>query len=762
MLAGFSLQSDAGRAQVAEAADRIGLSTALWSAVLDARARNAGSGNRRRLFSALDALFDGPAPMLSTGEPQAVESDRGLETSGDRVVLKKLLLKNWKVFKQAEFAFPDFDEARPVVLIGGKNGYGKTSFLEGLLHGLFGRDATVDLETALNPGATSVVARSQNYKQTLERALHRPARERGAGVMSVRSEWSTGEGDLIVERRWYFDGEGHLVEDDEGLNIWIGPDKDVLPVPDGETAAVFYQAEIARRLMPPSLAAFVLFDGEQVKRFAQRDFADQVRVAVETVLGLTVWRDAISDLRDYARDRSKGAIRNEEGDRLTDERLLELETAEHGVLAAIDTVQAAASPLRGQRDDVLARLGALSGRTYATMQEMLERRQALSSEQARARHELALAASTELPFLLVGRKLRSRLTERLVQDREIEGVQGPWAEPAILELLLSGVARELEGSKSLPMMEKALRNAWASLAATGATDQPLAHPYVSGQARDAAISRLSGTITDDTVQKLAQSLDAMAAELAAIDRAVEEREAQDRASITLRHELEAVTRDLEAIDDQRRVLDQSLGRIQSDLRDLRAQAESRLIARLSDAQLIVRRQAALKAAEGGEALIEALKPACFDAVGSAVTEAYAALAHKGLVSRITIDPDGRVVLVDGRGVDVRAIEASAGESQIFAMALMAAVAQLAGQKLPSIIDTPLGRLDPDHRKRVLAFFTSRDVQTILLSQPDEVNQQYLDLIDHRIAASFHLDHTLLAGGPGRSTPLAGYFPEIAA
>ncbi|MNE92026.1 hypothetical protein D3C80_1897070 [compost metagenome] len=111
---------------------------------------------------------------------------------------------------------------------------------------------------------------------------------------------------------------------------------------------------------------------------------------------------------------------------------------------------------------------------------------------------------------------------------------------------------------------------------------------------------------------------------------------------------------------------------------------------------------------------------------------------------------------------MRAIEASAGESQIFAMALVAAVAGLSGRRLPSIIDTPLGRLDSDHRQRVLAFFTSREVQTILLSQPDEVNAQYLGLIRDRVAAQFHLDHQLRAGGLGGSILVDGYFPEIAA
>lgn len=762
MLGGFSLQSSASQAQITQACRAVGLSPSQWSAVLQARRELTGTGNRRRLFAAFDALFDAPAAHDVEGdEPLAsIVPERTQGDEPERIVLSKLTFKNWKVFRNAEFAFPTYETDRPVVLIGGKNGYGKTSVLEGLLYGLFGRHATVDLESALRPGGASPTARAAAYKRTLEGALHQPAREQGASVMSVRTEWLTGEGELIVERRWYFDDDGTLTDDDEGLNIWIGPDKEVLAVPEGEDPDAFYQDEISRRLMPPSLAAFVLFDGEQVRQFAQRDFADQVRVAVETVLGLTVWREAIADLRAYARDRSKGALRSEEGDLAAAEKLSELEVAERGLLDAIDTVQAAAAPLRARRDDVLASLGSLSVRTYATMSELLERRQALTVQHQRTRHDLALAASNELPLRLVGGALRERLRASLEADRTLDGVNGPWAEPSALERLLAALSDELPGEDQ-PIVESALRRAWATLVDPETSGEPRRHAYVVGATRDAALARLQG-VSEGSVAGLAELAQSLEAEQQDVDNAISALEARDDASVSHRQELEAVTRDLETMDEQRRTLDQALGRIQSQLKDLGDGIEARLVARMSDAQQIGRRRAALDIAQSGEALIEALKPQCFEAVGAAVTDAYAALAHKGLVSRITIDPEGRVVLVDGRGIDVRAIEASAGESQIFAMALMAAVAQLAGRRLPSIIDTPLGRLDSDHRARVLAFFTARDVQTILLSQPDEVNQHYLTLIENRIAARFHLRHTTAAGGPGGSAPVEGYFPEIAA
>lgn len=758
MLAGFSLHDTAGKKRVSEACDAVGLSPALWAAFLETRARHIGSGNRRRMFAAFDRFFDeGPDERASTGEPTQTR------TNGDRIVLTRLAFKNWKVFQNANFVFPRYEAERQVVLIGGKNGYGKTSLLEGLLHGLFGRDADIDLDRNAAGGAPSGAARAQAYRHTLERALHRSAKDRGDSVMLVRSEWQTDDGELIVERRWYFDQDGKLVEDDEGLNLWIGPDKEVLVVPEGEDAVVFYQSEIARRLMPASLAAFVLFDGEQVKRFAQRDFAEQVRVAVETVLGLTVWRDAIADLRAYARDRSKGAVRNEEFDRAVDEAVTDLKTAENAALAEIETVNLAAAPLRVKRDTVLERLGALGGRTYATMQEMLERRQTLGAEHARALHELATLASSELPLLIVGADLRSKLQASLQADQASGTTQEVWADATALEQLVMRMRDELGGPEH-DIVEDALRKAWRALSIQPKVETRRRHSYLAPSTRGAVLERLTEAASgkETAVNDLARRIQTLADERTALDHAIADHELQELAVTELKSELEVVTRELDGLDDIRRALDQTLGRIQGDLREKSEAAETRLVARMSDSQMISRRRAALDLAHRGEVLIDQLKPDCFDAVGEAVTRAYCALAHKGLVSRIIIDPDGRVILMDELGTDIRAVEASAGESQIFAMALMAAVAELSGRRLPSIIDTPLGRLDSDHRRRVLSFFTSRDVQTILLSQPDEVNEHYLSLIEDKIAARFHLDHIRLSGGPGGSVPMEGYFPEIAA
>lgn len=132
-----------------------------------------------------------------------------------------------------------------------------------------------------------------------------------------------------------------------------------------------------------------------------------------------------------------------------------------------------------------------------------------------------------------------------------------------------------------------------------------------------------------------------------------------------------------------------------------------------------------------------------------MTQAYRAMAHKRSVHKIEIDPSLEVRLLGEGGRDLRDMDSSAGEAQIFALSLIAAIASAVKLKLPVIMDTPLARLDKEHRMNVLNYFTARaGEQVILLTQPNEVHGPYLETIRSRLCARFLIDHEELGDGVG--------------
>lgn len=75
-----------------------------------------------------------------------------------------------------------------------------------------------------------------------------------------------------------------------------------------------------------------------------------------------------------------------------------------------------------------------------------------------------------------------------------------------------------------------------------------------------------------------------------------------------------------------------------------------------------------------------------------------------------------------------------------------------------IVDTPLGRLDIDHRKGVLNHLVQREHQVILLSTNTEVVGEYLQEIAPHVQKKYLVQFERL-GDIGQSTARPGYFGE---
>ncbi|WP_158228618.1 AAA family ATPase [Sinorhizobium fredii] len=732
----------------------IDLNTADLGFVLHARRRLAGSGNRRKLFSVFDDFFSKKTSRV------AVTSDT--RTKGP-VSLTRVSFRNWKVFANLNFELPYLDENKPVVLIGGNNGYGKTSFLEGILYCLFGRVAHAERARLLDPnGQTSTVQRAAGYKKFLDRAFHRPSRARGETTMLVRTEWQTADGPLCVERRWYLGDDDEVSVGDEVLMLWGGEDRDVVDVPEDTEASQFYQTEIERRLLSAGAASFMLFDAEQVHWFSDRGVDDQVRLVTERSFGLSEWKEAAADLRDYARDRGR-RIEREVGAYDNQRRLLESlqnQLDELNDTAAI--LERESAVLRPAREALFAQIASLDQSSYETLQSLLERRQLLTAEHGRLSHEFASMAAAVLPITIIGHRQRGAVMQSLADDRnkahEDFGVFGN-------ERVLSALVERLRSqSKPIDSVENTISQliwAWDKLAGEKDKAADLRYPFLTPALREALLARLHKHQDDlGRVRLVSETLAALSAELTDLNLKIDQAEARSEA--IARHESE-----LQHIGDRLHELKSALSELS--IQQTKTSAErSHAIAMFEDDfgsattdQGSVIRDA-LTLAGRIEDAASTLLPLCFEKVASALTENYLALSHKDVVQQVRISVSGQVELLDDTGNDLRLIEGSAGEKQIFAMALLAAISEFAPNRLPSIIDTPLGRLDPDHRQRLLRFFSSRPIQTIMLSQPNEINGTTLQLIEDRVAARFLLEHKGDSRGLGASQAREGYFDEVAA
>lgn len=84
---------------------------------------------------------------------------------------------------------------------------------------------------------------------------------------------------------------------------------------------------------------------------------------------------------------------------------------------------------------------------------------------------------------------------------------------------------------------------------------------------------------------------------------------------------------------------------------------------------------------------------------------------------------------------------SAGERQLFAIAILWGLADSSGKELPTIIDTPMGRLDGEHRTRLIEqYFPLAASQVILLSTDEEIYGQYYKKLKPFIAQEYNISY----------------------
>ena len=99
----------------------------------------------------------------------------------------------------------------------------------------------------------------------------------------------------------------------------------------------------------------------------------------------------------------------------------------------------------------------------------------------------------------------------------------------------------------------------------------------------------------------------------------------------------------------------------------------------------------------------------------------------------------RVVRNDGTELPTFRYSPSAGASQIVATSMIGGLNKFATRDAPVVIDTPLGRLDPEHRKNLISYYSKMSKQIIILYQPSELEDEDIQNINDSIASEWELD-----------------------
>lgn len=686
--------------------------------------------------------------------------------------LQAITIRNWKVYRNAHFEFPAPGRGQNIVLIGALNGYGKTSFFESVILGLFGKKGLPLLgRTSYSDGANAGQAQ-HTYAQFMEDALHRGVRGNGRATCSVEMVFADSAGEKIeLKRTWRFSAGGSFIARDEEISIYEGPNRSPVGPESGVIGTDrddWFHNHIINRFLPYSLVQFFLFDGEQASAMAERDMTDQVRMGIDGLFGLPILHILAEDLRKYAHEKKR---QNPQADDDTAKKL------EHDLKVFTDKRDEAAGKLaeispqletiKQEQERLIREIGSHDGQSQLDAKEYLDNLAKYRHTKEQAEDELQKMLEGGIALALVGGDLRNVLSVRLHSETvRTDWEAGQQHGEKNLDRFTASLKEKLAiipGSEHVNLDDviRCVREAWADLWHPPPANcaENYRHTYLNGAGRTSVIAKLAslGDVSASAVTTVLDTIAENETKMRSIQEAMNRARSAARPDVQQKAERiqnltkeiaeksqyeGALKREIDVRNAEIGVKNQDIAR-QASLRDQAKPANRRLTRALNVANVI-------------DDISKEATPLQIHAIEDAMTVAFKEMAHKKLVSEIRISDKCDVALLTSQKEVIEKRSLSAGEKQIFTQALIAAVVSVSEHSFPMIIDTPLGRLDKDHRKEVLRHLAKRGNQVILLSTNTEVVGEYLGAIDPHVQKKYQL-HCAQNGDVGESCPAEGYF-----
>lgn len=655
---------------------------------------------------------------------------------------EEVTINNVGLFRdQQKIALGSATPKKPVVLIGGLNGTGKTTLLDSIQLALYGRRAPLS-----NRGNLA-------YEEYLRRSISRGSNgNREASVAVQFRHWHEGkEQQYRVRRIWTVNQKGVA----ERIEVYHNNLLDRMLT---ETWPDFIE-----ELLPVEIAQLFFFDGEKIESFADIETSTLVLSrAVHSLLGLSILKRLDADLSALER-RKRTELK-------TDVERKEIDTLK-GEISRLDERREASVIRRATRQNEYDRrakalreaqvLYEKSGGTLFEQRDEIEKEQQEANKQLKeVEKQIRECAEGSAPLLLV----EDLLAEITVQIRREETATEAKVVSQVLaerdhQLLKIIKSKRLPktASKSLSSFLEEDRLRWEaassgvdhylSLSTEGKSDladltrvslkqlrRRIADLMTQSERLHVRLidigRKLSGVPSADLIEKLREQRTVARTNLAEAESALQESDYELKNINEVREEKENLLVSLIETAVEGEFAGERSHRVIA-----HSQRARETLARFSAA--IVQRH------------VKRIEELIFDSFRRL-------LRKESLVSGLSIAPDSFELEI--RGADGKSLppdRLSAGERQLLAVSILWGLARASGRNLPVIIDTPLGRLDATHRGRIVdGYFPHASHQVVLLSTDEEINNHYYQQLKPYVGQVHHLEYD---DKQGVSQVKSGYF-----
>jgi DNA sulfur modification protein DndD len=617
------------------------------------------------------------------------------------------------------------------------NGSGKTTFLQSIDFLLYGKNSNT--------------FKSQNlsYEGYLEKNIHKDHKNEGASIsLNFRKQTRGKEENFRVVRMWKKNGE----KIKENFYVYVNETLDDVITKDWDN--------FIEQILPAKVAQLFFFDGEKIEQLADLDQSKEVlRKAIDSLLGLEIVTRLNSDLDEFAR---KSAVLSKDDKDL--KIINELEDQVNLINKDIKKLEEKKVKLEDDTTKIKFEISVLdqelerSGLNFYNKKKEIEiKLENNNKANEDLKNDLLNIAAQEGPLLLVKKELKE-LEEKLL-DNINQNNQDLVSEEK--NKLIKDIKLFTEKDCNDNNFKERLFNFLISKQSkSNFTNEDFSK--ISGLSLE-NLKEIQSKVLPDLEKKLNENLNQLKENIIDIEKLeidfkkipaedkikpiIHKQETLKIEVIQILGAIKQINEQIEQKNSEKRPKESQLKKlyqIQSDKKTELLDSERFVV--FSEKTQLIMDQFKTKVLEHHISKLENFIKECFNFL----------IRKKEFLEKVEIDINNfALLLYDKKDRNIETSSLSAGERQLLAVAILWALAKASNKLSPTIIDTPLGRLDSKHRLNLVEkYFPNASHQVILLSTDEEINKNYLNIMKDNISKSYLINFDSKING---SVVEKGYF-----
>ncbi len=693
--------------------------------------------------------------------------------------LSNIEINNFRQYYDAVNIDLSTNSHQNIILIGGRNGYGKTNFLLSIVWCLYGEKIS-----QIDDNFKKEIQKEKNYSSFMQQSINWTAKKENKEVFSV----SIAVSDIELPEVKELNSNSESVIITRTFNVTSMNEK--LSISDPHTNIEIFDDEadkinfINDYIIPIDAAKFVFFDAEKISEIANLSIKEEgsfINDALGKILGLDIYDTLIEDIEIYINSLKKeGATKNLHEEILDKEKAIELsniniDRLEEDNAEKLKEIDDLKKTIR-QYDNLISQHSKQGNSTFDRESILLEIEKLKTKEYELSERFNELSEIIPLAILTgkleeVSEHLEIQEKNKITQNSSKENTEKI---ENFIELLFNKPPEPENSTMSfkdkLFYYEKA-KNLGSELFSTNEDYQELDFEQDLNNSERSLIYdaiNLVNSQSKDLFETTIEEFNKTRITIAELNKALSKVDADLEDELILDYSSKKETADYNITENNRKIGEnnQQINRLKGDI--VRLNQQLSLLVKKVDVNALNK----LKIKESQKYIdclnffLEEQKNKHKESLETTILSELKTLMHK-LGSeenkskfiedvKVTILASGqgmKITLLDQDDNEIRKESLSSGEKQIYISCLIKAILNESIQSLPIFIDTPLGRLDEEHRDNITkSYYPALSEQVVLFSTNSEITpKRYKD-----ISASISKSYLLFNDGANTNLK-TGYF-----